>query len=164
MKYLWLATVCVLLAGCTAGPPGTSPKVLEQEDGASGAPSPLARELTLNALSYVGTPYVAGGNSPERGFDCSGLVQYVFSRTAGVALPRTSEQMSTVGSTVSMAELRPGDLIFFNTLRRRHSHVGIYVGNQRFIHAPTSGGVVEIVDLRRPYWQTRFDGARRLNI
>jgi cell wall-associated NlpC family hydrolase len=72
--------------------------------------------------------------------------------------------MSTVGSTVSMAELRPGDLVFFNTLRRRYSHVGIYVGNQRFIHAPTSGGVVEIVDLRRPYWQTRFDGARRLNI
>jgi cell wall-associated NlpC family hydrolase len=161
MRFLRLATLTLLLAGCAAGPPATTPSV-GQEDVASDASSPLARELALNALSHVGTPYVAGGNSPDRGFDCSGLVQYVFGRGAGVALPRTAEQMSTVGTPVKRSDLRPGDLVFFNTLRRPFSHVGIYVGNQRFIHAPTSGGVVEIVDLRRAYWQTRFNGARRL--
>jgi cell wall-associated NlpC family hydrolase len=161
MKRLRVPTLCLLLAACAGGPPGPSPTVLEQEDG---APSALARELTLNALSHVGTRYVAGGTTPQKGFDCSGLVQYVFSHGAGITLPRTSEQMSAVGSVVSMGELRPGDLVFFNTLRRRYSHVGIYLGNQRFIHAPTSGGVVEIVDLRRPYWQSRFDGGRRLHM
>lgn len=148
-------------------PPGPGNPAADAPGRPPGADVPLAHPdgfaIASAALRLQGIPYRSGGADPH-GFDCSGLVQYVFSRTAGVALPRTSEQMSTVGSTVSMAELRPGDLVFFNTLRRRYSHVGIYVGNQRFIHAPTSGGVVEIVDLRRPYWQTRFDGARRLNI
>jgi cell wall-associated NlpC family hydrolase len=115
-------------------------------------------------MSYVGTPYRAGGSSPDAGFDCSGLVQYVYGRGAGVVLPRTTREMSRLGRAVGADDLQPGDLVFFNTLRRPYSHVGIYLGDHRFVHAPTARGSVEIVDMRRRYWQSRFDGARRLGI
>jgi cell wall-associated NlpC family hydrolase len=168
MKTTWHASAVLLLAGCgTVSPPATpepeSPAVIS-----SPAPSrphaPSARELALQAMSYIGTPYRAGGSSPDTGFDCSGLVQYVYGRGAGIALPRTTVEMSTVGSPVDASELQPGDLVFFNTLRRPYSHVGIYIGDQRFIHAPTARGSVEIADMRRRYWHSRFNGARRLGI
>jgi cell wall-associated NlpC family hydrolase len=116
----------------------------------------------MHAMSYIGTPYRAGGSSPEVGFDCSGLVQYVYGRGAGIALPRTTQEMSAAGTPVDASDLQAGDLVFFNTLRRPYSHVGIYIGDHRFIHAPTAGGSVEIVDMRRRYWQSRFNGARRI--
>ena len=126
-----------------------------------GDPSLRAREVALVALSAVGVPYRYGGSAPSEGFDCSGLVQYAYSR-AGVQLPRTTYAMSTMGPSVAAADLQPGDLVFFDTLRRPFSHVGIYIGDSQFIHAPTSGGVVQLVDMRQTYWRKRYDGARRV--
>ena len=122
------------------------------------------RELVLHALSHVGTRYQSGGSHPDTGFDCSGLVHYVVRQAAGVGLPREARVMSEIGTDVSADELQPGDLVFFNTLGRPYSHVGIYLGEQRFIHAPTQGGTVGVVDMRLPYWQQRYDGARRLEL
>jgi cell wall-associated NlpC family hydrolase len=122
------------------------------------------RELVLQALSHTGVRYRFGGSSPNTGFDCSGLVWYVVGRAVGVVLPRDARSLSEVGAQVSTEELQPGDLVFFNTRRRPFSHVGIYVGEQRFIHAPTEGGVVEVVDMRAQYWQQRYNGARRVHI
>jgi cell wall-associated NlpC family hydrolase len=108
-------------------------------------------------------PYLYGGSTPDEGFDCSGLGRYIYSR-AGIVLPRTTQAMSAVGVAVTTDELEPGDLVFFDTLRRPFSHVGIYIGDGRFIHAPTRGGTVQLVDMRDRYWHGRFDGARRLGV
>ena len=122
------------------------------------------RELVMQALGYLGIRYKYGGSSPDTGFDCSGLVRYVVSQAIGLVLPRDARAISEVGSRVSTQELQPGDLVFFNTLRRPYSHVGIYVGESRFIHAPARGGAVELVSMTERYWQSRFDGARRLGL
>jgi cell wall-associated NlpC family hydrolase len=121
-----------------------------------------ARELVIRALSFVGVHYRRGGESPETGFDCSGLVRHVFRESMGLALPRTSRDISLVGETIRRDELQPGDLVFFNTLRRGFSHVGIYLGEHRFVHAPASGGEVRVEDMRQSYWTKRFNGARRI--
>ena len=122
------------------------------------------RELAMQALGYLGIRYKYGGSSPGTGFDCSGLVRYVVSQAVGLVLPRDTRSLSQMGSRVSRDELEPGDLVFFNTLRKPYSHVGIYVGDRRFVHAPASGGAVELVNMGERYWQTRFDGARRLSL
>lgn len=121
-----------------------------------------AQDLVGRALSLVGINYRFGGSTPERGFDCSGLVRHVFRDVLGLNLPRTSKGISRVGNAVAKDELKPGDLVFFNTLRRTFSHVGIYLGDHRFIHAPSSGGEVRIDDMREHYWLARFNGARRI--
>ena len=97
------------------------------------------------------------------GLDCSGLVRYVFQQAGGIALPNTSREMSRVGENVSRDSLQPGDLVFYNTLRRAFSHVGIYLGDDRFIHAPSSGGEVRIDNMTSEYWKARFNGARRIH-
>ena len=121
-----------------------------------------AQDLVVRALSFVGVNYRHGGESPETGFDCSGLVRHVFRESLGLVLPRTSRDISRVGETVPPDELQPGDLVFFNTLRRGFSHVGIYLGENRFVHAPATGGEVRIEDMRHRYWVKRFNGARRI--
>jgi cell wall-associated NlpC family hydrolase len=121
-----------------------------------------AQDLAIYALGLIGVDYKFGGTNPERGLDCSGLVRYVFQQVTGVILPRTSQEISRLGEKIPVAELMPGDLVFFNTRRLQFSHVGIYLGEDRFIHAPRQGGEVEIVTLSKGYWQKRFDGARRL--
>lgn len=121
-----------------------------------------AQDLAIYALGLIGVDYRFGGTSPDRGLDCSGLVRYVFQQVTGVTLPRTSQELSRLGTKVAVADLMPGDLVFFNTRRLQFSHVGIYLGEDRFIHAPRQGGEVEIVTLSKNYWQKRFDGARRL--
>lgn len=121
-----------------------------------------AQELVVRALSFVGVNYRRGGESPETGFDCSGLVRHVFRESLGMLLPRTSRDISRVGETIRREALQPGDLVFFNTLRRGFSHVGIYLGEHRFVHAPASGGEVRIEDMRQNYWTKRFNGARRI--
>lgn len=121
-----------------------------------------AQELVVRALSFVGVSYRHGGESPETGFDCSGLVRHVFRESLGLLLPRTSRDISRMGETVHRDELQPGDLVFFNTLRRGFSHVGIYLGEHRFVHAPATGGEVRIEDMRQRYWVKRFNGARRI--
>jgi len=121
-----------------------------------------AQELVVRALSFVGVNYRRGGENPETGFDCSGFVRHVFRESFGLILPRTSRDISRVGETVARDELQPGDLVFFNTLRRGFSHVGIYLGENRFVHSPASGGEVRVEDMRQRYWIKRFNGARRV--
>lgn len=123
-----------------------------------------AQEVALRALSFIGVRYKWGGSSPDSGFDCSGLIRYVFGQVTGKSLPGNAKEISQVGESIDRSELRPGDLVFFNTLRRPFSHVGIYLGESRFVHAPSRGGKVEIVDMTERYWQTRYNGARRLAI
>ena len=118
--------------------------------------------LVLNAMGFMGIPYKFGGSTPEAGFDCSGFVQYVVRQAAGLVLPRSSFDQIRLGTSVTRDELQPGDLVFFNTMRATASHVGIYIGENRFIHAPSTGKTVEIVDFNNKYWQARYDGARRL--
>lgn len=115
------------------------------------------------AMDLLGIRYRRGGNSPEAGFDCSGFVGHVFREGLGLVLPRSSKEMSKAGDPINRDELRPGDLVFFNTMRRAFSHVGIYLGDNQFVHAPRSGGQVRIEDLSEGYWKKRFNGARRVN-
>ena len=114
------------------------------------------------ALSLVGTRYANGGGSPEAGFDCSGLVVYVYAHALQLPLPRNTTELARKGTAVKRVNLRPGDLVFYNTLQRRYSHVGIYLGESRFVHAPSSGGAVRIEDMQLAYWAKRYNGARRV--
>jgi cell wall-associated NlpC family hydrolase len=121
-----------------------------------------AQDVAIYALGLIGVDYRYGGETPESGVDCSGLVRYVFQQVTGVTLPRTSKELSRLGNNVASADLVPGDLVFFNTRRLPFSHVGIYLGDNRFIHAPSTGSEVEISRLSESYWQKHFNGARRL--
>ena len=121
-----------------------------------------ASELVNRALGFLGVPYRRGGTSAETGFDCSGFVRSIYQQTAGLLLPRSAAQQAAATQRIDKAELKPGDLVFFNTMRRAFSHVGIYVGNGKFIHAPKPGAEVRVEDLGVAYWAKRFDGARRV--
>ena len=121
-----------------------------------------AQDLAIFALGLIGVDYRFGGTTPESGLDCSGLVRYVFQQVTGVRLPRTAQEMSRLGKRVAAADLKIGDLVFFNTRSFPFSHVGIYLGDDRFVHAPSRGGEVEIAAMSASYWRTRFSGARRL--
>jgi cell wall-associated NlpC family hydrolase len=121
-----------------------------------------AQDLSVFALGLIGIRYKFGGSTPETGLDCSGLVRYVFQQVTGIDLPRTAKEMSQVGEKVAIDDLQPGDLVFFNTRRFAFSHVGIYLGDNRFIHAPSRGKEVELATIDKTFWQKRFNGARRL--
>jgi len=121
-----------------------------------------AEEILMQALSLTGIQYKYGGNSPETGFDCSGFVRYVFSQATQITLPPTARAISQMGKTVKKEELQPGDLVFFNTLKSAFSHVGIYMGNNKFIHSPSPGGKVRVENMDSAYWKTRFNGAQRI--
>lgn len=125
--------------------------------------SDMASELVLSAMNFLGVPYKMGGTSKESGFDCSGFTRHVFEHSVGLVLPRRASEQANSPNLVAVnkAELKPGDLVFFNTLRRTFSHVGIYIGDDKFIHSPRAGGKVRVEDMRLSYWQQRFDGARR---
>jgi len=122
-----------------------------------------AAALITAARGLMGVPYVHGGNSADEGFDCSGFTRHVFQRTLGVVLPRSSREQAAAPGLVPVGrdELRPGDLVFFNTVSSAFSHVGIYLGNNQFIHAPRTGGQIRVEDLSVGYWTQRFDGGRR---
>jgi cell wall-associated NlpC family hydrolase len=122
-----------------------------------------ASQLAVQAVSMLGIHYKYGGTSPENGMDCSGLVRYVFKEAWGTNLPRTSAEISHVGQRVAANDLQPGDLVFYNTLRRGFSHVGIYLGDNKFIHSPSAGGQVRIESMDLSYWKRRFNGARRID-
>lgn len=119
-------------------------------------------ELMDEAMGYLGIRYRRGGSSPETGLDCSGLVMNVFRNAIGLDLPRTATEMSRVGESIKRQELKPGDLVFFNTMRRTFSHVGIYLGDGQFVHSPSRGGRVRVEDMADSYWAKRFTGARRV--
>jgi cell wall-associated NlpC family hydrolase len=122
-----------------------------------------AAELVIAAMNFLDRPYRRGGDSVDTGFDCSGFTRHLFDKTLGIDLPRTADDQAhdRALSRVSRDALRPGDLVFFNTLRRTFSHVGIYVGDGRFIHAPRSGAQIRVESLSASYWSRRFTGARR---
>lgn len=122
-----------------------------------------AANLAIEAMSLIGIHYQRGGTSPEHGLDCSGLVRYVFKEAWGAELPRTSAEISKLGENVDKQDLQPGDLVFFNTLKHTFSHVGIYLGDHKFIHSPSAGGKVRVESMDLSYWKARFNGARRLN-
>ena len=124
--------------------------------------SDRASGLLANALSAIGVPYRRGGNSAETGFDCSGFVRTTFEQALGLMLPRRSQEQAAATEKIDKKELQPGDLVFFNTLRRAYSHVGIYLGEGKFIHAPRTGARVRVESMDVSYWQKRFNGARRV--
>lgn len=157
--------LCILLTVS-----GTTPALAsEQRPDMAAQPAPAlqrytlaAEELVDQAMSYLGIRYRFGGTSPETGLDCSGLVLNVFRNAIGLDLPRTASEMARMGETIKRQELKPGDLVFFNTMRRAFSHVGIYLGDGQFVHAPSSGGKVRVENISSSYWAGRFNGARRL--
>ena len=162
-----------LFALCAASPAlaahsAAATKPAAQRGAAAAAPAPTpallqkAQDVAIFALSLIGVDYRFGGDSPQGGVDCSGLVRYVFSQTTGIALPRTSAALGKTGLHVARIDLVPGDLVFFNTRHFINSHVGIYLGDDRFVHAPSQGGEVRIASLADEYWRKRFNGARRL--
>ena len=175
LRQLGALTVVIACLACLAGSPAHADQVARdfllarsQLMGEPGETSFLERasngasDAVERALDLIGIRYRRGGSSPETGFDCSGFVDHVF-KGLGTMLPRTSGEMSRSGEAIGKDDLQPGDLVFFNTMRRAFSHVGIYLGNHQFVHAPASGGVVRIDDLRQKYWGKRYNGARRIS-
>jgi cell wall-associated NlpC family hydrolase len=120
------------------------------------------QEALLQALLTLGVDYRYGGNSPVTGFDCSGLVAHVYREAWGIRLPHNTKAQSEAGVPVSLAELQAGDLVFYDTQKRPYSHVGIYMGDGKFVHAPKSGARVRVESLRSEYWSSRYNGARRI--
>ncbi len=167
-----ITTLAAFLGGLALASPCRADNVPGAGVDAGNAPPPgvsgggyidNVRDVIFYALSMVGINYRWGGSSPQTGFDCSGLVSHVFRQIYGLVLPRDSYGMARLGKSVEVDELRPGDLVFFNTLRRPYSHVGIYLGEKRFIHAPSAGKSVQIVNMTESYWTTRYNGARRID-
>ncbi|MEK7811287.1 MAG: C40 family peptidase [Pseudomonadota bacterium] len=149
MKKLFALVTVVVLVGCASAP--------EKHEADA-----KMNDLVMYALSLAETPYSYGGNNPDRGFDCSGYVGHVYRHELNISLPRTSKGISRVGQPVSKNELRLGDLVFYNTLRDPFSHVGIYIGEGKFVHSPKSGDRIRVEHMDLRYWQTRYNGARRI--
>ena len=144
-----------LVTAAVTSPPTETDFVRQVRDKAS--------EMVLTAMNFLGVPYRRGGNNSEDGFDCSGFTRHVFEMSLGLVLPRRADEQARAPGffQVKRDELKPGDLVFFNTLKRTFSHVGIYVGDGKFIHSPRTGGEVRVEDMRFVYWAKRFTGARR---
>jgi len=121
-----------------------------------------ASELVVTAMGFLGVPYRRGGSSVETGFDCSGFVRAMYEQTVGLILPRRADEQAAATQKIDKKDLQPGDLVFFNTMRRAFSHVGIYIGDNKFIHSPRPGAQVRVEDMGIAYWTRRFDGARRV--
>lgn len=165
MRRIALILIGILSVSKAAAGPDEDPGWSFQETLATSESRPQlsARisDLLIYAISLSGIPYRYGGKNPREGFDCSGFVSHVFKAALNFSLPTNALAMSRIGQSIATSELSPGDLVFFNTMSNPYSHVGIYIGDERFIHSPRSGGKIEIVHMRQPYWASRFDGARR---
>jgi cell wall-associated NlpC family hydrolase len=173
IRLIWRSlALCLALAGTAAQAAPNAPDSLaawlsERGLGRDASPPATPRdrraELVVAAMNFVGVPYRLGGTDAGEGFDCSGFTRHLFRLELGLALPRRSHEQAAAGGLVAVerASLRPGDLVFFNTLQRAFSHVGIYVGEGRFIHSPRPGAMVRLESMSSSYWQRRFDGARR---
>jgi len=147
-NYLFLGVL--ILSACAAPPQSQR--------------SPRSQEMVFQALASAGVPYRRGGDSPENGFDCSGLVAHVYREAFGIELPHNALAQSRMGRHVTLSQLEAGDLVFYNTERRPYSHVGIFLGDNRFIHAPRPGAAVRVENMGTAYWTRRFDGARRISL
>jgi len=157
-KLLYSITCSAIISGCASFAPGPA----ESVPAPARASSPERSEALLQALLALGVDYRYGGNSPVTGFDCSGLVAHVYREAWGVRLPHSTKAQSEAGVPVSLAELQPGDLLFYDTQKRPYSHVGIYMGDGKFVHAPKAGARVRVESIESRYWASRFDGARRI--
>lgn len=147
------------LARTTSDPLGA---YLKKEHTPAGGTLTPARSFASTALNMLGIKYRLGGGAPNTGFDCSGLVIYAAEKSLGLKLPRVAAEIAREGTSVKRSELKKGDLVFFNTLGKRNSHVGIYLGDQKFVHAPRTGAVVRVESMAIAYWKKRYNGARRL--
>lgn len=166
----WLASM-LLLSACSSPSVRREPTFKTSHSTLAGLPArapseanaQLANDILFRAMGLVGTPYHWGGNTPEGGFDCSGLVDYIYRQAANIALPHSSREMAGVdGRKIKrMTELASGDLVFFGN-RGGIDHVGVYVGQGRFVHAPNSGGTVRLDDIDGPYWAEHFAFGRRV--
>jgi cell wall-associated NlpC family hydrolase len=161
LRVLLLAGA-LALGGCASTPRPTATPPF----GGAAVPSPVAADVVLAALAFLDRPYARGGDgdaAAQGGFDCSGFTRHVYAVAAGLQLPRRAEEQARAPgwTTIGRDALQPGDLVFFDTLSRPFSHVGLYVGDGRFVHAPRVGAQVRVEDMRLDYWARRFDGARR---
>lgn len=165
MKRLWL-TVVLMSGACWAqNTPAPTPSIWSQGvDAVAGASRKLvdqAGDVIQVAMTHLGTPYRRGGTT-DSGFDCSGFVQSMYANTLGLLLPRSAAEQARATDPIDPSELQPGDLVFFNTMRRAYSHVGIYLGDNLFIHSPRPGKKVRVERMTDRYWAQRFNGARRV--
>jgi len=152
--------ICAIaISGCsTFGTKSSASKVAQfKQDTSVGT-----EDISIAAVGLVDVPYRFGGNTPRGGFDCSGLIVYVYNKAAGIKLPRTIQLMSAQGKSIDGQSPAPGDLVFFNTTGEKYSHAGIYVGQGRFVHAPSAGGTVRLDYITSPYWAAKFTEARRI--
>ena len=168
-SILFYIVIIASIAGCgSVGPKAPSPAYPSATPAVQPAyvPAPTVRaersEALLQTLLALGVDYSYGGNSPVTGFDCSGLVSHVYREAWGIRLPHSTKAQSEAGVPVSLAELQAGDLVFYDTLKRPFSHVGIYLGDGKFVHAPKTGAQVRVESLKSAYWSQRYNGARRI--
>lgn len=162
-----ISQLCVTLALCICLPAWCSETGIPQEQTTVLTKiqemTDRASSLVNKAVDFLGIRYQRGGNTVKQGLDCSGLVRLVFKDALNIDLPRTAAEISRAGEKIDPSELQPGDLVFYNTLRRGFSHVGIYLGDNQFIHSPSQGGHVRIERMDLSYWKKRFNGARRIS-
>ena len=174
MRQLFLFLCCLLFSSVALAAPsdeevlkplvdrGLMSQFTDQLSTAKDKASGQATGLITQAMDLLGVPYRRGGNNENSGFDCSGFVRHLYESSVGLLLPRRAEEQARSTETIDRSELKPGDLVFFNTMKRAFSHVGIYVGDGKFIHSPRTGKAVKVDDMRSAYWQKRFNGARRV--
>lgn len=171
MRIFTVLAILLLITSAHATPPGsaddmdkflTDKGLLARIDHVRQSVGEKASELVFTAMGFLGVPYKRGGSTVESGFDCSGFVRAMYQQTVGLILPRKAEQQAAATQKIEQSDLKPGDLVFFNTMRRAFSHVGIYIGDGKFIHSPKPGSEVRIEDMDLSYWRRRFDGARRV--
>lgn len=170
-KRLSLAIVALIAGLAHAAPPANEDDMarfiadkglLGQLEQVRATVADRTSELVVTALGFLGVPYRRGGNDADTGFDCSGFVRSMYERTVGLVLPRLASDQAAATQPIDKRELQPGDLVFFNTMKRAFSHVGIYIGEGKFIHSPRAGAHVRVEDMQQSYWARRFDGARRV--
>jgi len=170
-RWLPLGLALLMLTACASGPHRREPAYRTSQSALADLPAKApsaasageANDILFRAIGLVGTPYRWGGNTPAGGFDCSGLVDYIYRTAAGIALPRTSHAMASMHArkVKRMTQLASGDLVFFD-IGGSISHVGVYVGKGRFVHAPNSGGTVRLDDIDGPYWGDHFAYGKRV--
>ncbi len=177
---VWLLTACTSVLAAPDEPVDAITKLLNDKGLIPSASAALvapvestfvrqvrdtASDMVITAMNFLGVPYKRGGNNQEDGFDCSGFTRHIFEMSLGLVLPRRADDQASAPGLLQIArdDLKPGDLVFFNTLKRTFSHVGIYIGEGKFIHSPRTGGAVRVEDMRFAYWNTRFTGARRVD-
>lgn len=156
-----MACVCMVVLACwgNAVTAWSAPSIRGEHRHPSGSDA----DLVMRAMNFIGVPYVRGGNSVDDGFDCSGFTRYLFEHSLGLVLPRRADEQARMAglAAVPRNQLQPGDLVFFNTMQRKYSHVGVYIGDNKFVHAPRTGANVRVDNMDGHYWRQRYDGARR---